>query len=42
MYMNCLVIAGTIGAANSTKTIMLGKYKVKGLGKVSSPYIRMI
>ena len=34
LYVDDLVIAGTIGAVESVKAIMLGKYKMKDLGKI--------
>ena len=34
LYVDDLVIAGTIDAVESIKTIMLGKYKMKDLGKI--------
>ena len=34
LYVDDLVIAGTIDAVESVKAIMLGKYKMKDLGKI--------
>ena len=34
LYVDDLVIAGTIDTVESVKAIMLGKYKMKDLGKI--------
>ena len=34
MYVDELVVAGTVAAVESVKVIMLGKYKMKDLGKI--------